>query len=74
MLTEQEIVERYKMGNTVDYIIDYCSREDFVERWHAKKINPKDTKRRLTKREIRKMVEDAIAKHIRQGSGEVSAL
>ena len=73
MLTEQEIVERYKMGNTIDYIVDYCSREDFVERWHAKKANAKNIKKRLTKREIREMVEDAINNYLLHLNREVSA-
>lgn len=73
MLTEQEIVERFKMGNTVDYIVNYCSREDFVERWHAKKANAKEVKKRLTKREIRKMVEDAVTNYLLQLNREVSA-
>ena len=71
MLTDEEIVERYKMGNSIEYIVDYCSREDYVERWHAKRTNAKGVRKGLSKNEIRRLVQRAIADYIRTGSQEV---
>ncbi len=64
MLTEQEIVERYEAGYSIDYIAEVCTYEDFVERWKDIRKSKKEKRQRLTKGKARELVELAIKEHI----------
>ncbi len=68
MLTKDEIIERYKQGNTIDYLVKLCTYEDYIERQKVKGKNKKEQKEKLTKNKARLFVEQTIYEYIRQGT------